>query len=380
MPSATLARAGSTALLALFFSCRASIAEQADLISPNAAEARAFASAMPDEQLRWATIAADGGQRDAQWLLGYRYLRGSAVPKDEERGVEWLRRAADQGSAPAQSLLGWVYAGGIAAKRDPAEALKWFTAAARQEDGYALMRLSEFYYRGIVVTSDPARGKRLLLRAAELGDRYAIAGAWNLLLFAGKREERDTPLGLHFLIKGANADDPNSAYVLGREYLTGRDVPRDPARAAQWLVRAAKGKHALASLWLSELYAKGLGVPRNAKGAEGMLDEALRDASIRDKNRFSWDLSVTPDAQLRNAALAIRVLEPALAAQKQKSPTYLDTLAAAYAEHGQFDKAIATQLEAIETLRRARPAEPALELQQRLELYRTGKSYREDTL
>ena len=159
-----------------------------------------------------------------------------------------------------------------------------------------------------------------MLRAAELGNRYAIAGAWNQLLFVGKPEDRDTRLGLHFLIKGANADDPNSAYMLGREYLTGRDVPRDPARAAQWFVRAAKGKHALASLWLSELHAKGLGVPRNRKGAEEMLETALRDASIRDKNNFSWTLSVTPDAQLRNAALAIRVLEPRWRRRKRSRP------------------------------------------------------------
>jgi TPR repeat protein len=378
MSSATLARAGSLALLALLF-CRSSLAAQTGDISPSEAEARAFASTGPAEELRWATIAAEGGQRDAQGLLGNRYLRGTNVPKDEERGIEWLRRAANQGSAPAQSLLGWIYSGGIQARQDPAAALKWFTAAARQEDGYALMRLSGFYYRGIVVASDPARAKRLMLRAAELGDRYAIVGAWNLLLFVGKPEDRDTRLGLHFLVKGANADDPNSAYMLGREYLTGRDVPRDPARAAQWFVRAAKGKHALASLWLSELHAKGLGVRQNSKVAEGMLENALRDASIGDKNNFSWTLSVTPDAQLRNAALAIRVLEPALAAQKQKSAAHLDTLAAAYAEQGHFDKAITTQLEAIEILRRARPAEPASQLQQRLDLYRTGKPYREDT-
>jgi tetratricopeptide (TPR) repeat protein len=111
-----------------------------------------------------------------------------------------------------------------------------------------------------------------------------------------------------------------------------------------------------------------------------MLEDALRNASLGDRNDFSWTLSVTPDAQLRNGALAIRVLEPALAAEKQKSAAHLDTLAAAYAEQGAFDKAVATQLEAIEILRRARPADLAPQFQQRLELYRAGKSYREETL
>jgi tetratricopeptide (TPR) repeat protein len=131
---------------------------------------------------------------------------------------------------------------------------------------------------------------------------------------------------------------------------------------------------------LSELHAKGIGVPQDRKKGEQLLQAALRDAELRDRNLFSWALSVGPDDQLRNAALAIRVLEPALAAEQQKAPAYLDTLAAAYAENGQFDKAVVTQSEALETLRRARPTEPSPPMQQRLELYRAGKTYREETV
>ena len=144
--------------------------------------------------------------------------------------------------------------------------------------------------------------------------------------------------------------------------------------------RAADAKHSLGSLWLSELHAKGLGVPKDPARAEKMLQAALSTAKLSEKNLFSWALSVAPDEQLRNSALAIRVLEPALAAEKQKSPTYLDTLAAAYAEHGQFDKAVATQTDAIQTVRRARPVEPLPAMEQRLELYRAGKAYREELL
>jgi TPR repeat protein len=378
MSSASLARAGSNALLALLF-CLPAIAAKTDDIAPSEAETRAFATTDPAEALHWATIAAEGGRRDAQMLLGDRYVQGKDPSQDIERGIEWLRRAAAQGSARAQALLGWVYAGGIETKRDTAEAVRWFTVAARQEDGYALMRLAEFYYGGIGVARDQQRARRMLVRAAELGDLEGIGSAWNVLLVVGTPDDRDPRLGMHFLVKGANADDANSAYVLAREYLTGRDVSRDPARAAQWFTRAARSKHALASLWLSELHAKGIGVPQDSSRAQQMLQAALRDANLHEKNLFCWSLSVTPDAQLRNSALAIRVLEPALAAQQQKSPAHLDTLAAAYAEHGQFDKAVATQLEAIETRRRARP-EPSPSMQQRLELYRAGKAYREETL
>jgi TPR repeat protein len=378
MSSVTMARTVSAALTALLFFCLPSFAAQTDEIAPGEAEKRAFAAGTPAEAVRWLEIAAKGGQRDAQTMLGDFYARGTVGPKNIERAIELLRAAAAQGAPRAQSLLGWIYSGGGGGKRDEAEAFKWLVAAARQEDGYALLRLSEFYSRGIVVAADQSRARRLLVRAAELGESTAVKAAWQVLL-VGRPEDRNSPLGMHFLTKAAHADDAHSAYVLGREYLTGRDVPRDHPRAVRWFKRAATAQHALASLWLSEMHAKGLGVQQDAARAEEMLQTALRSATIRDKNHFSWTLVVNPDAQLRNSALAIRVLEPALAAEQQKSPAHLDTLAAAYAEHGEFDKAVATQLEAIRTWQRTRPTESAPDMEQRLQLYRASKLYREDT-
>jgi len=377
MSSAKMARARSTALVALLVFCSPS---QAENITPAEAEQRSLDTRDSAERERLLKIAAEGGQRDAQWVLGERYLReDQGKGKKVAAGIELLRRSAAQGSSRAQTLLGWAYWSGLGVKQDFAEAAKWFNAAARQEDGYALATLSAFYYYGTGVVQDRARGKRLLLRAAELGDEKGLTGAWKLLL-AGQPEDRDPRLGLHFLNKAASTNDPDAAYMLAREYLTGRDVPRDPARAVEWFERAAKEKHAVASLWLSELHAKGIGVRQDVKRAERMLQEALSSAKLTDKNLFSWTLSVAQDEQLRNSALAIRVLEPALAAEKEKSPAHLDTLAAAYADHGEFDKAVATQLEAIETARRKWSAQGTATLEPRLELYRSGKAYHEDTL
>jgi TPR repeat protein len=380
MSSATMARARSTVLVALFCSCSPSLAAQAADVTPEEAEQRSLNIRDPAEQEPWLLIAAEGGRRDAQWALGERYLREeNGASRNAAKGIELLRRSAAQGSSRAQSLLGWAYWSGIGVQQDFVEAAKWFTAAARQEDGYALAALSGFYYRGTGVDKDEALAKRLLLRSAELGDVRGLNGAWSVLL-VGAPEDRDARLGMHFLSKAASANDADAAYVLAREYLTGRDVARDPSLAAVWFERAAKNKHALASLWLSELYAKGIGVRRDVKRAEQMLQDALSSAKLRDKNLFSWALSVAHDAQLRNSSLAIRVLEPALKAEQDKSPAYLDTLAAAYADHGDFDKAVATQIEALRVARRKVPTQRTIGMEQRLELYRTGKAYREDML
>ena len=57
------------------------------------------------------------------------------------------------------------------------------------------------------------------------------------------------------------------------------------------------------------------------------------------------------DATLRDGKRAVELAEKSVAASDRKNPMTLDTLAAAYAEAGLFDKAKAVQQEAIKLLR-----------------------------
>jgi TPR repeat protein len=166
--------------------------------------------------------------------------------------------------------------------------------------------------------------------------------------------------------------------LLAREYLRGTSVQQDPAAAAQWLQRSSEGGNVLASLWLSELHFKGLGVARDRAKAEQLLGDALTRASMQEKNQFAWDLSVGNDEQLRDGPLAVRVLEPALAAASEKDTAHVDTLAAAYAEAKRFDRAVVTQLSAIERARRQPNSQAMVEgMEARLKLYERGEPYRE---
>ena len=74
----------------------------------------------------------------------------------------------------------------------------------------------------------------------------------------------------------------------------------------------------------------------------------------------------------------MRVLEPALTAVTEKFPAHVDTLAAAYAEIRQFDRAVLTQQSAIDRARRERsPQEMITGMIERLRLYERGEAYRE---
>lgn len=224
---------------------------------------------------------------------------------------------------------------------------------------------------------NPELAKRLERRAAELGDTEAAVAMYVRMLFA-PAEPHDPRLAMHFLTKAAKANNALATYLLAREYLSGGRVQNDPAVAAQWLQKSADAGNALASLWLSELHFKGLGVARDLTKAEKLLSDAVTKASIQQKNQFAWELSVGTDERLRDGTLAVRVLEPALAAVTEKVTAHVDTLAAAYAEIKQFDRAVVTQLSAIDRAKRERRPQVMIEgMMSRLKLYERGEPYRE---
>lgn len=331
----------------------------------------------PAAASRWLERAAAENRPNAQIALARLYWDGRGVQKDTKRALELVRAAADHGIASAQSFLGWAYLTGSEVEQDFGQALRWLTAAARQEDGYALLLLAQMYNRGEGVDRNEPLAVRLLERSAELGHPPACLAAAGLYLH-GEAAHKDVRRGMHVLRKAADADQPGAAYALGREYLFATRVRRDGALASQWLTRALQSQHRLAAMWLSEMHAKGLGVAKDAQRAGTLLEEALAAATASEKNEFAWELSVLPDAQLRNGALAIKVLQPAVAAAEHPSPAHIDTLAAAYAEAGQFDQAIETQLAAIAAASSAKLSDAEQDrFRQRLDLYQRKQPYRE---
>jgi len=67
-------------------------------------------------------------------------------------------------------------------------------------------------------------------------------------------------------------------------------------------------------------------------------------------NALAWILATSQNPELRDGSNAVVFAEKSVTATHRKSPAELDTLAAAYAETGDFEKAVSIQQEAIALL------------------------------
>lgn len=116
-----------------------------------------------------------------------------------------------------------------------------------------------------------------------------------------------------------------------------------------------------------------------------MWDQAARDYQRalqldselgRAYQSTAWLMATCPEARYRDAQRAVQAAQRAIELAGEDDFMYLDTLAAAYANAGDFEKAGETLQKAI----RQAPETAAASLQQRLELYQNEQPYRQGML
>ena len=111
----------------------------------------------------------------------------------------------------------------------------------------------------------------------------------------------------------------------------------------------------------------------------GRYKEALRDyersielgRNEENLNALAWFLATCPRSDFRHGSRAVELAQEACEATKNKQWDILDTLAAAYAQNGEFKKAVTTIQEVIELAPESEKAESV----RCLELYLQGKTY-----
>lgn len=162
--------------------------------------------------------------------------RATAASGDLERAVQLYKSAADRGDLRAMVSLAQLAEAGNGVPQDPAAAMALYERAAEGGSPDAMINLAISLFQGDLGQSDPDRAVGLLRRAAEAGSPKAV---FNLGVLA-QDGVIDTPKdALDYFLRAARDgeyDGYRAAAILLDE---GRGISRDPAQAANLLLRGA---------------------------------------------------------------------------------------------------------------------------------------------
>ena len=210
-----------------------------------------------------------------------------------------------------------------------------------------------------------------LVRMGEAGDPHA-----QLLLGEAYRRfakpAADPAEATAWYARAAGQGLAEARYQLAELYL---ESGQPPGRAIDLLMRAAEQGHPAANLKLGTLYQLGQHVGRDHHVARTYYEAATDKGNLTARNNLAWLLATSSDPALRDGARAVTLAEPV--AITYDSWGYLDTLAAAWAERGDFTAAVRTQKRAIK-FAETETDPPTLDaLRKRLALFEARQPYRE---
>jgi tetratricopeptide (TPR) repeat protein len=111
-----------------------------------------------------------------------------------------------------------------------------------------------------------------------------------------------------------------------------------------------------------------------------ILNQGLRLAPdhLDMANNLAWLLATSPIDDLRDGAESLRLAQRVCIVTGEQDANFLDTLAAAWAEVGNFNEAVKVIERAVELARTAGNEELAIVLSKRLRLYKSQQPFRDD--
>jgi len=349
----------------------------------------------PEEAAPWLEQAAQAGHAQAARLAGYLYINGEGVQTDEAKAANYYRIGAEGGDAYAQHNLATCYDDGWGVEVDLDQAIHWYRQAADQSFQHSWQPLAELLARRSRTRADACEAVQRLIHVARQapGETFLLRGGDKQCLWVAKISDGgntvnlsgisvdqltmdDAPLTFEPVDPALLAEvEPSADALLDAAMesrlegeldealqLLNRAIALDPKEPWLWFERgevlAAMHQTGEAIANLDQAIALGLeedSLPDayTSRGwcheQAGHFHEALADyeqALALDSrhclalNNLAWILATCPVDELRDGPEAVFYAQAACEQTDWEEANFLDTLAAAQAEAGNFAEAI----------------------------------------
>eukprot|EP01127_Copromyxa_protea_P017832 TRINITY_DN5498_c0_g1_i2.p1 TRINITY_DN5498_c0_g1~~TRINITY_DN5498_c0_g1_i2.p1 ORF type:complete len:250 (-),score=48.98 TRINITY_DN5498_c0_g1_i2:7-756(-) len=159
--------------------------------------------------------AAQGGNDDACYLLGLSFVAN----KDWDNAAKQFLIAAHNRHAGALGAIGFQYLEGLGVEKDEKEALRRLQEAVDLADPFACFHLSQVYLKGTtLVEKDEQRGVQLLQKSADMGHPNALYQLGLLYWKGGCVIEKDLKEAVACFQKAAKGGNKKAQSFLDRAF------------------------------------------------------------------------------------------------------------------------------------------------------------------
>ena len=181
--------------------------------------------------------AAEAGDARAAHEYGL-YLMERGDPGAASEALNWLQLAAESGRFEAYGDYAYALADWDHGPHDLSSARSWYQRAGEAGDPSSALIAGLMFMEGEGGEVDEAEGAYLIRMAAEYGLPAAM-GQHALLLFQGVADREPNPSeAVDWARQGADANDPDSQFLLAYALATGDGASQNLERAYYWVLRA----------------------------------------------------------------------------------------------------------------------------------------------
>lgn len=210
----------------------------------------------PQMGVYWFKQSAERGCAYAQYQMGNFYRDGIVVRKDFQQAICWYEKAAYQNDVTAMLALGDMYGGRFGVVPCYEKALRWYQCATERGSSEAKIRMSAIWVRGHCGPNNVARGMDILTEEAEMGNKDALVILGDVY-YEGLLGCPDYCRAKEYYKIAADKCSPEAAFKLAMLSEMGLGVPKNAAKAAEWLSTSAEGGYPMAELRVADIYRDG---------------------------------------------------------------------------------------------------------------------------
>ncbi|TAN00444.1 MAG: sel1 repeat family protein [Rhizobiaceae bacterium] len=194
---------------------------------------------------------------------------------------------AQAGDPAAQTLAAEIYARGLGVPRDPDKARELYSKAAAQGVPEAAFRYALILMGDKPPGEAPDEAFRLMQQAADAGHVMAAFDYAQMVSARNPGSEGMTRAFVYYE-KAARSGLADAQYAMSQAYANGiGGMPKDDAKARQWLLLAARQNYDTAELDLGTWLVEGRGGPKDVKAGFDWLKVAAEQGNVAAQNRLA---------------------------------------------------------------------------------------------